>query len=499
MEALDNLISNFLPPPAPEVDLSSLAEIPQRNGVSAEFLKNFNAVTESYWFYNRTIELRFQPEEHIYYLVGPAEELTPVNGVTDTCHIIDRSPALMPWAVKMMAEKLLRTIPTKVIQKVLSNNQLAAPTEVRVPEISLEDFTKLVLEAKTAHREVLEEAGDIGHMAHTWLEYYIKAVLAKDAVAQQGQLMHMSANEQARNCSYAALGWMKAHNVRWIATERKVYSRKYKYAGTIDGLALVDSCDDPLCKGCRGEIFKDRVSIIDWKSSNYLYIEHLYQTAAYEQAVIEEFCEEPSIVDVLDEAARAIVEAFQTYGPPTDRWVNRLGKDDGEFDPWHLTAEDFREDLEGFLDVLSLTRSKALTEDRMRGQKAQFRIAKKAVKAAAKEKEKAEKKEARAKAREEKRIAREAERAAARMAKAAAKVAARVEKLTGRKAPAINIPTAEEMPLVTFDQAEIELRAAAAEVPVDESAESPDHCQAAPDALPVEVVAPITITLPEES
>src|ERR1019366_6622312 len=79
-------------------------------------------------------------------------------------------------------------------------------------------------------------------------------------------------------------------NVRWLKTEQKIYSLEHNYAGTMDGKALVDSCNDPAC--C-SEQFKDSLSIIDWKSSNALHVEYILQVAgAYCHAEVEEFGED---------------------------------------------------------------------------------------------------------------------------------------------------------------------------------------------------------------
>ena len=85
----------------------------------------------------------------------------------------------------------------------------------------------IIIRAKTAHKEKLEEAGAIGHIAHNWIEEYIKAILAKDLKKVEEVLANMPADERARNACVAALDWMNSHNVRWIGTERKpLYSAK---------------------------------------------------------------------------------------------------------------------------------------------------------------------------------------------------------------------------------------------------------------------------------
>lgn len=195
----------------------------------------------------------------------------------------------------------------------------------------------------------------------------------------------------------------------------------------------------------------------------------------------------------LDDDGRRIFDAIAQYGAIGDRWVNRLGKEDGDFEPWHTTIEDFQEDLEGFLDCLSLVRSTKLTKERMKGQKATIRTAKKAANAAAKEEKKAAEKAAKEQAKQEKRAAREAAKAEERKARAQAKLDAKKAKHAksygGLQVKEMIIDEAKT--LVTADLAAIEERVLAlhgAEV-------GRIDCS---NGLPAEVIVRTTITLPEE-
>lgn len=259
---------------------SSFTKEQNSNLTSLEsFINRFTGMAdEVYTFYNGTVTLKFNKEEHKYYRIGELGNLLPVNSVTVLIHILDKSNALVPWCAKVMAEKLLRLTPTEMIDGV-----------IRIKGIPLEQYITIVTEAKSAHKDKLEDAADVGSMAHNWLELYIRAILAKNAEQQRILLEQKCTDERATNCVNAALDWMQKHNVRWIETERKIYSRTFDFAGTADGIALVDSCED---KTCCSEEFKDHLSVIDWKSSNYLYLEYLYQTAAYLLALVEEFGEE---------------------------------------------------------------------------------------------------------------------------------------------------------------------------------------------------------------
>ena len=202
---------------------------------------------------------------------------TPVEGVTDTCHIIDASVRLIPWAAKMTAEKLIRTMPK-------FSDELGEFSE-SLPWL---DFVRIVNEAKSAHKEKLEDAGDVGGAAHLWLQDSIQyAIDNTDGIVLELDYREPT-DERAKNCGLAAFNWMKKHSVQWIATEMVVFSRKYRYAGTTDGLAFVDSCDELKCCPVK---FHHELSVIDWKSSNYLKTEYLYQTASYLNCILEQFGE----------------------------------------------------------------------------------------------------------------------------------------------------------------------------------------------------------------
>jgi hypothetical protein len=304
----------------------------------------------SHWFYNNTVELRFDKPSWSYHRVMPDGSLKKMAGVTGTCHIIDKSEVLMRWAVKKSMEKLKR---------LLTERGHLGETGTPLFEEVLDD---LITSAKKADKEELEAAGETGHIAHDWIEQYVKAVLADSEDKRSELLAHLPLDDRAANACIAGCEWMDRHNVRWIATERKAFSMLYEYAGTMDGLARVDSCDNPAC--CP-HAFQDRLTLVDWKTSNYLYIEYLLQTAAYQQAYQEE-----------------------TGIAIEDRWVIRLGKDDAEFDPWHMEGPAlFEEDLLAFLNALALTRSVEALNERIDGvmsvKKAAQKAADKAFKDAA--------------------------------------------------------------------------------------------------------------------
>jgi hypothetical protein len=279
----------------------------------------------SFSFYDGTETLLFDESIWTYFRLLEDGKRQELEGVTGIVKIIDKSEPLMRWAVKKSMEKLRRLL-------------LGSPNFAALGPEAAQMLDDIIAEAKKADKEELEQAADTGHKAHDWIEAYIKASIAGDDLNLLWQ--SMPDDPKAVNACKASVGWMQQHKVKWVRTERRCYSRAHGYAGTMDGLARVSSCGNPNC--CPTE-FTDRLTLVDWKTSNDLYIEYLLQTASYQNAHEEETGE--------------IIE---------DRWVIRLGKDDAEFDPWHMEDRSaYEEDRKAFLSTLDTYRCVWAVRDRM--------------------------------------------------------------------------------------------------------------------------------------
>lgn len=233
--------------------------------------------------YNGAVTLAFNEKKHSYTVDG---ELVP--SVTTICNVIAK-PALVPWAVKMTAEYAERAV-----QDYFDHYQ-------QIDEIGLK---RIMRDAKRAHRDFTDDAANIGKIVHNWAEDYAK-----------GKNPPLPTNVQARAGVDAFLDWLSSHEVQWIANEAKVYSRKHKYAGTLDADAMVGG------ERC----------IVDFKTSNGIWPEMHLQTAAYQAAREEEL---------------GIKYA--------KRWIVRFPKDGSAFEAKPLT--DFKGDFAGFLGALKLYR-----------------------------------------------------------------------------------------------------------------------------------------------
>jgi len=116
-------------------------------------------------------------------------------------------------------------------------------------------------------------------------------------------------NKDLSNRCKELVNWLETHHFNPIATERKVFSKKYWYAGTVD------------IQGLMGK----KPTIVDMKNSNGLYNEFRLQIAAYENCLFEEL--------------------HVIHNPI---YIIRIG-DDGEIEELEITREEYLEDFQTFL------------------------------------------------------------------------------------------------------------------------------------------------------
>ena len=298
---------------------------------------------EAYKFYGGEVTLFYEDAEHKYFRFAD-DRIILIPGVTSACGIVDKSSALMQWSANQATEYIAKAF------REYTATPVGAFTMPGVAAIDANLLDGWLEKARFAHKDYKENAGEIGKVAHAWLEDFIQgSIRLNRLVCPEGQGPYPD-NEQSRNGCIAALDWMRKHNVRWIHTERKIYSRKYEYAGTTDGLAYISSCGDADCCGhwvkrdgrwAREALhFENVLAVIDWKTSNMLHTSYHWQTAAYMVAVEEEIgvlSNHPELTD-----------------PIMYRIVARLGKDDAQFEARLLTPETFNRDFDTFLACLNL-------------------------------------------------------------------------------------------------------------------------------------------------
>lgn len=184
------------------------------------------------------IKLVQSKEQHFYE--------TPIGILPSSTTILSllSKPALMHWAVKQTVVYLGAKL-----------------DEIRegALELTEENASQILKEAREYHQQLKDEAMDIGSQVHHLIEQYLL-----------GNPYEHLINEKTERPFEAFLEWQKEREFRLVKAEHSVWSKK-KYAGTLDCVAYLN----------------DKLYIIDFKTSNAIYPEYLLQLASYWKAYEE--------------------------------------------------------------------------------------------------------------------------------------------------------------------------------------------------------------------
>lgn len=236
--------------------------------------------------YNDEIELDFDEAKHRFTVNGK-----PIISVTAVTSIIDKSKPLIYWAVGCAKDFLMQNL-----------NALIEDTKG-------DKISAIIEEAAKQHNIKKQAAAGIGIQVHTWVEDFIKAKSKKE-------WPEIPKDPQVFNGVSAFLKWVDEYEVKFISSEKKVYSKKHKYAGIMDAEAII----------------KRKTCVIDFKTSKGIYPEMRFQVAAY-QAAVEE-------------------ESEKDYSG--NKWLARFDKETGEFEAHEFAEQD--KDFKAFLAALELRR-----------------------------------------------------------------------------------------------------------------------------------------------
>lgn len=196
--------------------------------------------------YKGKVTVRFFPTSHQYWVSVNGEKFKRGTGVTTYCGIKDKSKPLQMWQQQITADYLLGKI------------ELGEKVDI-----------DMALEAVVQCDIRRDEAADIGKEIHGWCEQYIKHKMKLPGFESIPDIPNFPEAVTGVNSFFA---WEKEHKVKYLASERVVYSMKHKYMGTMDLEAMIDG------EHCAG----------DFKSSNGLYNGVRMQVAGYAEAVNEE-------------------------------------------------------------------------------------------------------------------------------------------------------------------------------------------------------------------
>jgi len=273
---------------------------------------------KEYLLYNKTVSLYFEEKDwkgkkiHVY----TDKNGEKVKSVTTFTGVINK-PNLITWAVDLGVATIAEGL--GIVPKGYFSEESDRPEKKRkwkdlLQEIKNKkiitnalDIAKIIIEGKGKHDDVKERAADWGTEIHKLASLWIKG---------KGKIkIEVPDNPKIRNGFLAFMKFQDEYKIKWLESERLVYSKKHNFAGTLDAV---------------GKIGKDLV-LIDFKSSNGLYPENAFQAAGYQIAYEEE----------------TGIKIDYTI-------VIRFGKDDGEFE-----VQEYREsvkDKNAFISCLFLKR-----------------------------------------------------------------------------------------------------------------------------------------------
>jgi hypothetical protein len=186
------------------------------------------------------MKLTFEEKGHNYFLDGK-----PLTGVTTILGVALSKPQLIQWAANMACEYV--------------QNKFSVETgHTRI--ISNADVEEVLKEARYAHRSTKEKAGNFGSNVHKAIENWIKNPDYKSEL-----------NEAEAKAFNNFVGWAKENKVKFLESEKRLYSETNWYAGTMDLVVEIDG----------------KKWIGDIKTSSNIYPEHFAQCAGYHLALNE--------------------------------------------------------------------------------------------------------------------------------------------------------------------------------------------------------------------
>lgn len=203
--------------------------------------------------YNGEVEILFKENKdtgyHAYFITDEKNGLKSKRGrgVTSVIAIKDKSAPLTIWATETMRDYLI-------------DNFLKEEKPITYDDI---------LEASVEYKKVKDNAANIGDEIHGWIERFIRHTLEEKGFEKVPEIPK---RKEIKIGISAFLDWVNENDVKFISTEKILYSREHGFVGKMDIEAKVN--------GLR--------ALIDIKTSNGIYNTVKMQTAAYAKADMEE-------------------------------------------------------------------------------------------------------------------------------------------------------------------------------------------------------------------
>jgi len=188
------------------------------------------------------IVLSYNEEKHLYYVNNK-----PVTSVTGICGKGLPKPNLTNWLVYTPLNEAKRLINDKL--------------NINEP-LDRAELERIFKTAKEKTNKIKEDAGLIGGIVHGLIEDYLK-----------GKEIPKQSDKAVVNCWNTFLDWWNKQEYKTVEIEKKIFSLKHNYAGTLD-LIVKDK--------------KGNLVLIDIKTSNHISFDYYLQLNAYRFAYEEE-------------------------------------------------------------------------------------------------------------------------------------------------------------------------------------------------------------------
>ena len=188
--------------------------------------------------HGKDVDLEYNDEKHTYMVEG--KQVPAVTRIVDAV-----SPKnLTEWAAKAGADWWLNNYTDDVEMQAIMYDGI-----------------------RYAHKEISKEAQNIGSDVHKWIELHIRSKM------DDGHLFVEYPDDVKVSMEnfHKWLSMAEKRGIEWLGSEKKIYSKVWNYAGTIDALAKIN-----------GELY-----VIDFKTSAKIYKEYYLQVYGYAQAVHE--------------------------------------------------------------------------------------------------------------------------------------------------------------------------------------------------------------------
>ena len=188
------------------------------------------------------IVLSYHDDKHMYYVNDKK-----VESVTGICQRGVPKPQLINWLVNTPMNEVKRLINEKLDMG---------------EQLDRAMLERIFATAKKKPDTFKDEGALVGSVVHGLIEDYLN-----------NKKIPTQSDKAVVNCWNLFLDWWNKQEYKPVAIEKKIYSPKYKYAGTLD-LVVKDK--------------NNKLVLIDIKTSNHVTFDYFLQLNAYKSAYEEE-------------------------------------------------------------------------------------------------------------------------------------------------------------------------------------------------------------------